>query len=171
MTGVGLARKAGEAWGSLRGEVLSAGLQHGGRVLRFGSVGLVGVGVNYLVLYLLAGVSGINHVLAAVFATETAILSNFALNHRWTFKDRRSKASLWKLAARYNFFTLGGLGISVAVLAGLTYLLGLGYLFANLFAIGAATLWNYAANNRWTWSVRTVNPALDAAETPEDNND
>ena len=155
MTGTGLARKAGQAWGTLRSELLSGLFRHGRRALRFGSVGLVGVAVNYAVLYLLAGVSGMNHVLAAVFATETAILSNFALNHRWTFGDRRSKTPVWKLAARYNFFALGGLGISVAVLAGLTYIFGLGYLFANLFAIGAATLWNYAANYRWTWTTTT----------------
>lgn len=157
MTSAGLARKAGRAWGALRGELLSGLLPHVRRGLRFGSVGLVGVGVNYAVLYLLAGVGSMNPVLAAAFATEAAILSNFTLNHRWTFKDRRAGTPVWKLAARYNFFALGGLVLSVAVLAALTYFLGLGYLFANLFAIAAATLWNYAANYRWTWTTRTVN--------------
>ena len=171
MTGTGLARKAGRAWGTFRSELLSGVFRHGRRALRFGSVGLVGVVVNYAVLYLLAGMGGMNHVLAAVFATETAILSNFALNHQWTFKDRRSKTPVWKLAARYNFFALGGLGLSVAVLAALTYFLGLDYLFANLFAIGAATLWNYAANYRWTWSTRTATPDLSTARTLEDNRD
>lgn len=54
-------------------------------------------------------------------------------------------------AVHYNFVALGGLLISITVLAALTYLLNIYYLFANFFAIGAATLWNYAVNYHWTW--------------------
>ncbi len=130
-------------------------------LLRFGAVGGLGVLVNYAVLYGLVEFGRINQLVAVAFATETAIFSNFVLNNLWTFRDRRSSASLVRRALRYNLFALGGLIISVVVLAALTYLLGLHYLEANAFAIGAATLWNYATNYRWTWSSPADDPTRD----------
>ena len=61
---------------------------------------------------------------------------------------------------------LGGLLISIAVLAALTYLLGIYYLFANFFAIGAATLWNYTVNHHWTWPTTRWLVEEAAAITP-----
>ena len=143
-------------------------MNHVPYMLRFGMVGGSGVLVNYTILYLLAGTWGLNYLAAAALATEGAILSNFTLNNLWTFRGARSGGSWARRGLRYNVFALGGLVISVAVLAALTYLLHMHYLVANIFAIGAATLWNYAANYRWTWSVapfthRTRNSEADRA--------
>ena len=137
-------------------------IKHGLRVTKFGLVGLTGVAVNYAVLLLMVGLVGFNPLVAAVIATEAAILSNFALNDFWTFSDLRQNGKRWSIRAlRYNFFALGGLVISVLMLAALTYLLHMHYLLANLFAIGAATLWNYGANYCWTWTVvRPLEPTV-----------
>jgi dolichol-phosphate mannosyltransferase len=125
-------------------------------LVRFGLVGASGVAVNTALLYVLIEVGGLNHLVAALLATEAAILSNFALNDRWTFRDSKPAASVVRRAFRYNLVALGGLAISVAVLAVLTYFADFHYLFANLFAIGAATLWNYAASRSWTWPTGPV---------------
>ncbi len=143
-------------------------MNHVPYMLRFGLVGGSGVLVNYAILYLLAGIWGLNYLAAAAFATESAILSNFTLNNLWTFRAATPGKSWARQGLRYNVFALGGLVISVAVLVALTYMLHLHYLVANVFAIGAATLWNYAANYRWTWSVapfthRTLNSEADRA--------
>ncbi len=127
---------------------------HARCLVRFGLVGASGVVVNTALLYLLIEVGGLNHLVAALLATEAAILSNFALNDRWTFRDSKPAASVVRRAFRYNLIALGGLAISVAVLAVLTYFADFHYLFANLFAIGAATLWNYAASRSWNWPTR-----------------
>jgi dolichol-phosphate mannosyltransferase len=137
-------------------------------MLRFGLVGGSGVLVNYAILCLLAATWGLNHLAAAALATEVAILSNFTLNNLWTFRGATPGGSWARRGLRYNVYALGGLVISVAVLAALTYLLHMHYLVANVFAIGAATLWNYAANYRWTWSVapfthRTLSSEADRA--------
>jgi dolichol-phosphate mannosyltransferase len=125
--------------------------KHVWRLGRFCVVGASGVLVNTALLYVLTEAGGLNPLVSATLATEAAILSNFALNDRWTFRDVRG-SSLWlRRAVHYNFVALGGLLISIAVLAALTYLLDIYYLFANFFAIGAATLWNYAVNYHWTW--------------------
>jgi putative flippase GtrA len=115
--------------------------------------GGIGVGVNSALLYLLSEAGGLNHLLAAALATEATILCNFALNDCWTFHDARSTVSWRRRAVRYNSIALGGLGISLAVLALAMRELRLYYLIANMFAIGAATLWNYIVNARFTWTT------------------
>ena len=129
---------------------------HGNFLVRFGLVGMSGVGVNYMLLYLLVEVGNLNPLLAASVATEAAILSNFTFNNLWTFRYTRPKTSWRRRALQYNLFCLGGLVISVLVLAVLTCLVNIHYLVANTFAIGAATLWNYGANRYWTWPVENL---------------
>ena len=140
--------REGVAKVSLLRRVLS---YHGSHMVRFGLVGTSGLLVNYALIYLLVGVGGVNHLAAAVLATEAAILSNFTFNNLWTFGDVQPSTTWMHRVSQYNFFCLGGLVISVATLATLTYLLHIHYLIANVFAIGVATLWNYAANRYWTW--------------------
>ncbi len=127
--------------------------RHARRLVRFCLVGTSGVVVNITLLYLLTETGGLNYLVAAVFATEAAILNNFLLNDRWTFSDVKPGTSWLQRGLRYNSVALVGLVISVAVLAGLTYLLSLHYLVANLFAIGAGTLWNYTASSYFTWAT------------------
>ena len=131
------------------------------RLARFAMVGLSGAGVNMALLYLLVDAAHLHYLMAAAVATEAAIVSNFAFNDRWTFRDalgdRSWAARLW----RYNAVALGGLAISLVVIAVLTKRGGIHYLLANLAAIVAATAWNYAVNARITW--RLPAPALGRA--------
>ena len=139
-------------------------ITHLPRLLRFGLVGGSGIVVNYTLLYLLVERAGMHYLPASAVATEASILSNFMLNDRWTFRDVAGNGRRLGRAARYNLIAGGGLLLSVAVLGLLTGLLNLHYLLANLFAIGVATLWNYVANWRWTWTGTTVEeetPAVD----------
>lgn len=156
---LGRSRQAGKTLSGERARPLNdliAG--HARRMARFGTVGLTGVGVNMTVLYLLAGVVGMNHLLGAVLATEAAILSNFLLNDRWTFRESEPSRGWPARAMRYNLVALAGLVISIGVLAGLTYLFGMHYLVANLFAIGAGTLWNYTGSSMFAWSRTPQTP-------------
>jgi dolichol-phosphate mannosyltransferase len=126
---------------------------HGGRFVRFAIVGTSGVLVNYIVLITLVEILGFERLIAVALANEVAILSNFFFNNLWTFGDAGRHTPVLVRALRYNVFGLGGLLLSVAVLGVLTYGLGLQYLIANAFAIGAAMSWNYLSNARWTFSV------------------
>ena len=80
-------------------------------------VGLSGAGINMVLLYLLVDAAHLHYLMAAAVATEAAIVSNFAFNDRWTFRDalgdRSWAARLW----RYNAVALGGLAISLVVFA------------------------------------------------------
>lgn len=115
--------------------------------LRFGAVGVVGVGVNNSLLYLLHDRLGASVLIAAVVATEVAILANYLGNELWTFGLRPERGRL----ARFQLTALAGLGITVAALQGLVALTPLDLYVANLAAIAAGSAWNFLANLTWTW--------------------
>jgi dolichol-phosphate mannosyltransferase len=135
---------------------MSGLLTHGRRLLRFGLVGGSGVLVNAGILYLLVTGAGWPHLAAALVSTEASIISNFTLNDRWTFRDAGSRGTWPVRFWRYHAVALGGLAISLAVLAALTLFLGTYYLLANLVGIAIATLWNYMVNIHCTWTLRGV---------------
>lgn len=127
--------------------------RHGNRFVRYALVGGSGVLVNTGILYLLVEIAGLPHLLAAAISSEVSILTNFALNEVWTFRDARHGSHPFRRAVQYNVVALGGMVITLAVLFALTTWLGMHYLIANLIAIGAATLSNYALNMKFTWNV------------------
>ncbi len=133
------------------------------RLARFALVGISGIGVNSALITVLVEIGRLPPVVAGALATEAAILSNFTLHDRWTFGGRSTAIAWPRRAARYNLAALGGLAINVAVLAGLTGLLRLHYLVANVGAIGVAFGWNYFASSRFAWAVAGSD---DASEPP-----
>jgi putative flippase GtrA len=120
--------------------------------LRFGLVGLSGVVINTAVLWALVQGMRLPVLLASVLATEAAIVSNFLLNDRWTFRATTLRHSFLQRLLRFNGVALGGMAISTVTLAMLTIYGDLHLLVSNLFAVGAAMSWNYGVNSRWTWS-------------------
>lgn len=126
---------------------------HGRRLIRFSVVGGVGTAVNMVILYLLAHYGGWNHLAAAAVATEAAILSNFVMNDRWTFRDTQSRFAWTARVLRYNTISLAGAMISLGMLAALTMGTTMHYLFANLLGIAAGTFWNYALNSHLIWTI------------------
>ncbi len=119
--------------------------------LRFLTVGVLGVLVN-LGLFTLLLAAGWNKYLASPAATAASILSNFVLNHRWTFRQRNQRVDT------------GIRGLKVNVVSGLTLLLNyVGFIvFSALLpdlppqvpqALGIlpATLANYFLSVHWTY--------------------
>jgi dolichol-phosphate mannosyltransferase len=120
------------------------------RPLRFGIVGLSGIVVNSAILWVLVRELHLAVTLGSMVATEAAILSNFLLNDRWTFRGARERSFIQRMV-RFNGVALGGMAITAGILTVLTHYTHLHLLFANLLAVGAATGWNYIVNSRWTW--------------------
>lgn len=141
--------------------------RHGQRLVRFGLVGLSGVGVKTGVLWALITLLGVNSLVAAVVSSEISIITNFVLNDHWTFRDARSDISYLRRVANYHAVTLGGIVVSIALFAGLTEWFGMHYLLANLISIAAATFSNYALNMRFTWSPHLPSSAPPLVSIPE----
>lgn len=125
---------------------------HGGRFTRFGLVGASGVIVNFLVLAVAIEAFSVHHLVAGAMATECAIMTNFTFNDRWTFRDINTSRSWFVRLLRYHSVAVGGLLISVTVLAAMIDGVGLPYPVANSVGIGAAMLWNYSGSSRFAWS-------------------
>jgi len=129
------------------------------RIGKFMLVGLNGLLINEVLLFVFTDVFGIYFLVSSVIAVELALLTNFVINEKWTFRDREKKESVWKRLGKYNVICVGGMLLNVALLYAFTVLFSLYYLISNLLAIGIVFYWNYFINLKFTWvyeeSVKT----------------
>ena len=125
------------------------------RILKFGVVGASGVVVNMGGLYLLKEFGRLPVEIASLLAIELSILSNFAINYVWTWRDRASAGAFWTKVLRYHI----GAGATAflgnyLILIALTEFFGMHYMISNLIGIGVGTLANYVINDLWTFKKR-----------------
>jgi len=59
------------------------------RLIKFAIVGTSGVVVNLGLLYILVEWFGLYYMLAAVISIGSSVLSNYILNDKWTWRDRK----------------------------------------------------------------------------------
>lgn len=120
------------------------------RGLRFGAVGASGVVVNAVLLVFLVEIMDAKPLVAAPFAIEAAVFTNFLLNRNWTWRERpREAATLWRYhAVAFVGMAIQWLALFVAVGAGLHYLAGL------LLGVAAATLWNFIGADRFAFPAQ-----------------
>ena len=129
------------------------------RFVRFGVVGLSGVVVDMVILYLLHSTLGLPLTRSKIGAAEVAIINNFIWNDAWTFADvsmlQRGWSARLKRFLKFNLVCLAGLVLNVLVL-NVIYNLVFGqrwpYL-ANLVAIAIVTFWNFWLNLKLSWRV------------------
>jgi dolichol-phosphate mannosyltransferase len=120
------------------------------RLLRFALVGASGVVVNLGILAVLHGLIGIRDLLAVPIAIEASILSNWLLNDRFTFRDRRHDHIVQRLL-KFNLVSLLSLGVQFSTYYVLTRGFGLFYLLAAFIAIVVAFGANYLGNLHWAY--------------------
>ncbi|MBI4785163.1 MAG: glycosyltransferase [Oscillatoriophycideae cyanobacterium NC_groundwater_1537_Pr4_S-0.65um_50_18] len=129
------------------------------RFIRFGLVGLSGVFVDMIMLYLLSDPSTLAWGLtrSKIMASEVAILNNFLWNDRWTFGDissrQRGKRKRLRRFVKFNLICLAGLILNVLLLNFLFNVLGINRYVANLLAIAIVTVWNFWLNLKLSWRV------------------
>ncbi len=121
------------------------------RIGKFALVGITGLVINEFLLFYFTEFLTLYYVLSSFIAIEISILSNFIFNEIWTFKDREKRSFVLKRLGKYNFFSLGGMLINVALLYVLTSFFGIYYLASNIIAVIIAFSWNYLINLRFTW--------------------
>jgi dolichol-phosphate mannosyltransferase len=121
---------------------------------RYVAVGGAGVLLGTAVLWFLTDRVHLFYLASASLAALGVVISDFLLNNTWTFANRRStkKLSLKRRLTKHITSKAVGFVISFIVLAFFTQVIGLHYLFSNLFAICASFTWNYTASSRWVWA-------------------
>jgi putative flippase GtrA len=117
------------------------------RWLKFNAVGLIGVGVQLVVLQVLVKF-GFNYLLATALAVETAILHNYFWHVRWTWRGRAG--SLWRFHLGNGLVSLVS---NVALMRLFTGWLGVPVVPANLAAIAITSVVNFFIGDRWVFSL------------------
>jgi len=115
----------------------------------FAACGLVGTGAHYATMIGLVQGLGVSPVPASVAGFLVGMAVNYVLNYRYTFRsDKRHREAATK------FFVVGccGLGLNTALMWVGTGPLGIHYVVAQLGATGLVLLWNFGANQFWTFA-------------------
>jgi len=131
----------------------------------FAAVGVSGVLVNMLVYVGLVKLH-VDFWQAGVLSGSVAMATNFVLNDRLTWHDSRSAPAIKRLG-KYVATSLTGIGIDTVVLSILAYGMHVDYFIANGIGILIAMIWNFYANNFWTWKTeyREIEVALSHASS------
>ena len=128
------------------------------RWLTFNGVGLAGVVVQLVTLAVLTQVVGWPVLIATAIAVELALLHNFACHLRWTWRDRPSGGGrevavrLWRFHAVNGVVSLVGNVVITSALARS----GMDPILANVAAIAACSLVNFAAGDAFVFRAATV---------------
>ena len=115
--------------------------------LRFVAVGVTNTLLSTAVFAALFHL-GVHYLLGSALAFAVGALNSYALNRRWTF---RSHAPRGPELARFFCVQAVGLGVNLAMLAGLVELAGIPHVVAQLLAFPVASLIMFALSRQWAF--------------------
>jgi putative flippase GtrA len=119
------------------------------KFIRFGIVGISGMGVDFGTTYLGKEIIKIQKYIANAIGFTVAATSNYFLNRIWTFRSHDPGILLEY--SKFLFVSVIGLGINTLVLWMLVSLLRRHFYLSKLFAIGVVMIWNFLANLLFTF--------------------
>jgi dolichol-phosphate mannosyltransferase len=124
------------------------------KLVQFGAVGMVGVGVHLLLLDLALTSLGLPFAWSQAAAVIGAMTFNFALNNRFTYRDQQLKGFAW-LTGLLSFYLVCSLGAVANVgIGSLVYDQFHGWWIAGIAGAIVGSVWNYVASGWLTWTRR-----------------
>jgi dolichol-phosphate mannosyltransferase len=124
------------------------------KLVQFGAIGMLGVGVHLAILYATL-IAGIVFSSAQATAVIGAMTFNFALNNRFTYRDRQLKGAAW-FRGLMSFYLVCALGAVANVgIGSLVYeQYHAGWWIAGIAGAIVGSVWNYVASGWLTWTRR-----------------
>jgi putative flippase GtrA len=121
-----------------------------GRLLRFGLVGGVATGIQYLILIVLVH-EGVWPAVASAIGFVVSAFGNYLLNYHFTFRSRESHGP-----AATKFLMLASVGLVINFVL-MHVLIGAGwyYLLAQVLTTAVVFMWNFVGNSVWTFRAYT----------------
>ena len=122
------------------------------KLILFGAVGMIGVAVHLSLLKLLLSGAGLAFAAAQAGAVIGAMTFNFAMNNRFTYRDRQLKGAAW-IRGLASFMlvcsvgTVGNVGIGSLVYARVAE-----WWLAGIAGAVVGSVWNYVASGWLTWT-------------------
>jgi dolichol-phosphate mannosyltransferase len=124
------------------------------KLVQFGAVGMVGVGVHLLLLDLALTKLGLAFAWSQAIAVIGAMTFNFALNNRFTYRDQQLKGFAW-ITGLLSFYLVCSLGAVANVgIGSLVYDQFHGWWIAGIAGAIVGSVWNYVASGWLTWTRR-----------------
>ncbi|MCC6030360.1 MAG: glycosyltransferase family 2 protein [Desulfurococcales archaeon] len=123
------------------------------KIVKFGLVGLSGIGVNWGILIPLRDIIGLPLPISYLISLEISTISNFIFNDLWTFSKNRREKSWFRRLVEYHSTLFVGLAINYVatnLLAFTTY-----YLIASLIGILLGFIANYIISSEFVWGLRS----------------
>lgn len=130
-------------------------LKFDSKVFKFALVGLIGLFVNELFLYLFTNEFGIIYIYSAFFSYQISLLSNFTLHSKWTFRKRNLPLQL-KRFCKYELGMVLVMIVTFATLISLVEIFKLNYLLSNAIGIFIGFLIHYTMGNSYVWKASEV---------------
>lgn len=124
------------------------------KLVQFGAIGMLGVGVHLALLYLALNMVGTPFATAQSAAVIGAMTFNFALNNKFTYRDRQLKGWSW-VGGLFSFYLVCSLGAVANVgIGSLVYEQLHGWWIAGIAGAIVGSVWNYVASSWLTWTKR-----------------
>lgn len=124
------------------------------KLVQFGAIGMLGVGVHLALLYLTFNMVGSAFATAQAAAVLGAMTFNFALNNKFTYRDRQLKGWAW-VGGLFSFYLVCSLGAVANVgIGSLVYEQFHGWWIAGIAGAIVGSVWNYVASGWLTWTRR-----------------
>jgi dolichol-phosphate mannosyltransferase len=124
------------------------------KLVQFGAIGMLGVGVHLALLYLSMNMVGAPFATSQAVAVIGAMTFNFALNNKFTYRDRQLKGLAW-VGGLFSFYLVCSLGAVANVgIGSLVYEQFHGWWVAGIAGAIVGSVWNYVASGWLTWTKR-----------------
>ena len=123
------------------------------KLVQFGAIGMLGVGIHLAILYLTL-MAGTSFAFAQASAVLGAMTFNFALNNKFTYRDRKLTGWAW-FGGLFSFYLVCSLGAVANVgIGSLVYEQLHGWWIAGIAGAIVGSVWNYVASSWLTWTKR-----------------
>lgn len=120
--------------------------------MRFGAVGVSGTALDFGITYLSKEIFKTSKYIANALGFVIAASSNYYLNRIWTFHSSDSHVGM----EFTRFFTVAliGLGINTLIIYYVNQKLGKNFYVAKVVATGVVLMWNFLANQFYTFATK-----------------
>jgi putative flippase GtrA len=119
------------------------------KLIRFCIVGFSGLGMDFLTTWVLKEKVKINQYVSNSFGFIIAVSSNYYFNRIWTFNSQNPNISTEY--TNFIFVSIIGLALNNLLIFILQNKFQKKFYFAKIIAILITTLWNFLANNFYTF--------------------
>jgi glycosyltransferase involved in cell wall biosynthesis len=121
------------------------------RFIAFALVGLSGILVNSLALYLATDKLKIYYLISAAIATVVSTLWNFSLTEWLVYRSATQANGLMRRLGLFFVMNVIALALRSPVIFALTSLLGLNYVISNLISLGILTVLRFVLADNMIW--------------------